>query len=276
MHPPRWSLATGILVGLASGQQCYWPNGNDASLVACPVANGTAAACCFAGHYCMSNGVCFSNTELSFYRGACTAKDWSTSGCPTYCDKEDVAGAVRGAHAGIAKCTNKQYACQSTSNCATDSFEVPAGNMLPNLYLKSDIGVIATASTASTAGTAPATATGTAATSVGDGAGGATEATCTSTPADAAASSGISTGAAAGIGVGVGAPLALAVGLLTVLLLREKKKTRQALSRPVYSEIAPTSPWAKSEHTTYAPVEIPTQAPPPELPSDHRGRHELS
>ncbi|EFQ30801.1 hypothetical protein CGRA01v4_12849 [Colletotrichum graminicola] len=269
MHPPRWSLAVGILAATASGQLCYWPNGKDASLVACPVANGTAAACCFADHYCMSNGVCFSNTDLSFYRGACTAKDWSTSGCPTYCDKEDVAGAVLRAHVGIAKCTNKQYACQSTSNCATDSFEVPVGIMLSNLYLKSDIGVVSTASTVSTAGTPSATATSV-------GAGGATEATCTSTPAAAAASSGISTGAAAGIGVGVGAPLALAAGLLTVLLLHEKKKTRAALSRPVYSEIAPTSPWAKSEHTTYAPVEIPTQAPPPELPSDHRGRHELS
>ncbi|KAK1963072.1 hypothetical protein LY78DRAFT_660635 [Colletotrichum sublineola] len=275
MHPSRWSLAIATLVAVASGQQCYWPNGNDASLVACPVANGsTAAACCFAGHYCMSNGACFSNTELSFYRGACTAKDWTTKGCPAYCDKEGVAGAVPGAHAGIAKCTNKQYACQSTSNCATDSFEIPAGIMLPNLYLKSDIGVLATTSTAGTA-TATATTTGIATTSVGaaGNTGGASEATCTSTPA---ASSGISTGAAAGIGVGVGAPLALAIGLLTILLLREKKKTRAAFSTPAYSQTAPVSPWAKSEHTAYAPVEIPTQAPPPELPSDHRGRHELS
>ncbi|KAK2063213.1 hypothetical protein LY76DRAFT_601959 [Colletotrichum caudatum] len=274
MHPPRRSLAIAALVAVASGQQCYWPNGNDASLVACPV-NGTAtaAACCFAGHYCMSNGACFSNTELSFYRGACTAKDWTTNGCPAYCDKEGVAGAVPGAHAGIAKCTNQQYACQSTSNCATDSFELPAGIMLPNLYLKEDIGVVAT--TTSTAGAPTATAAATAATSAGAAgtAGGASEATCTSTPA---ASSGISTGAAAGIGVGVGAPLALAIGLLTVLLLREKKKTRAAFQTPVYSETAPTSPWAKSEHTAYAPIEIPTQAPPPELPSDHRGRHELS
>ncbi|KAK1993352.1 hypothetical protein LX36DRAFT_586524 [Colletotrichum falcatum] len=266
MHPPCRPLAIAALAAVASGQQCYWPNGNDASLVACPVANGsTAAACCFAGHYCMSNGVCFSNTELSFYRGACTAKDWATSGCPTYCDKEGVAGAALGAHAGVAKCTNEQYACQSTSNCATDSFQVPAGVMMSNLYLKEDIGLVATASASTTTAAA---ATATAATS----AGGASEATCTST----AAGGGISTGAAAGIGVGVGAPLALAVGLLTVLLLREKKKTRAASSMPVYPETSPASPWAKSEQTPYAPVEIPAQAPPPELSSDHRGRHELS
>ncbi|KAK1988609.1 hypothetical protein LZ30DRAFT_744921 [Colletotrichum cereale] len=262
MHPPRWSLSIVPLLTVASGQQCYWPNGNDARLVACPVANGTeAAACCFSGHYCMSNGVCFSNTELTFYRGGCTAKDWATSGCPTYCDKESVAGAVLGAHAGINKCTNGQYACQSTSNCASDSFEVPAGIMLPNLYIRSDLGILATATTAG----APA-ATGTASVT----------ATCSSAAAAAASSGGISTGAAAGIGVGVGVPLALAVVLLTVLLLREKKKTRASLSTPVYPENAPTSPWAKSERTAYAPVEIQTQPPPPELSIDQRGRHELS
>ncbi|GJC84189.1 hypothetical protein ColLi_07027 [Colletotrichum liriopes] len=218
MHPPRWLLATVSLATLASGQKCYWPNGGEAtSVVACPVAGGTeAASCCFQNHYCMSNGLCFSKTELSFYRGACTDQDWTTSGCPKYCDKEDIVGGVPGRHAGIALCGDSKYACQRSSNCANYTFGVPAGVMLLNQYLQSDLGNVATA-------TAAAPTSGSTAGTTGE----ASAATCSST---AAASSGISTGAAAGIGVGVGAPLALAIGLLTVLLLREKKKTRAALS----------------------------------------------
>ncbi|GKT41662.1 uncharacterized protein ColSpa_01843 [Colletotrichum spaethianum] len=282
MHPPRWLLATVPLAALASGQTCYWPNGVKAtSTVACPVAGGTtAASCCFANHYCMSNGLCFSKTELSFYRGACTDENWTTSGCPKYCDKDDIVGggngtslrsicvlilaAVYGAHAGIALCGDSKYACQTSSNCANYTFGVPAGVMLLNKYLQSDLGDVATATATTTATTSGST--------VGITSGGSV-ATCSST---AAASSGISTGAAAGIGVGVGAPLALAVGLLTVLLLREKKKTRATLSAQVYDGNSPAAPWAKSERTAYAPVEIQSHTVPPELPENHNGRHELS
>ncbi|OBR10349.1 hypothetical protein CH63R_06041 [Colletotrichum higginsianum IMI 349063] len=277
MHAPRWLLATIPLVAFASGQKCYWPDGGEAtSVVACPVAGGTeAASCCFRNHYCMSNGLCFSKSELSFYRGACTDQDWTTSGCPKYCDKEDIERkrkkwtrwltvrfAVPGRHAGIAKCEENKYACQRTSNCANYTFGVPAGVMLLNQYLQSDIGESATP-----------TATAAVSSTTGE----ASAATCPSTTtATAAASSGISTGAAAGIGVGIGAPMALAIGVLTVLLLREKKKTRAALSAQTPAGTAPTSPWAKSERTAYAPVEIQTQTQPPELPSNHQGRHELS
>ncbi|WQF87522.1 hypothetical protein CDEST_12536 [Colletotrichum destructivum] len=263
MHAPRWLLATIPLIAFASGQKCYWPDGGEAtSVVACPVAGGTeAASCCFRNHYCMSNGLCFSKTELSFYRGACTDQDWTTSGCPKYCDKEDIVGGVPGRHAGIAKCEENKYACQRTSNCANYTFGVPAGVMLLNQYLQSDIG-----------GSATPTATAAVSSTTGE----ASAATCPSTTTAAAASSGISTGAAAGIGVGIGAPLALAIGVLTVLLLREKKKTRAALSAQTPAGTAPTSPWAKSERTAYAPVEIQTQTQPPELPSNHQGRHELS
>ncbi|KAJ0159676.1 hypothetical protein CTA2_9288 [Colletotrichum tanaceti] len=262
MHAPRWLLATIPLVAFASGQKCYWPDGREAtSVVACPVAGGTeAASCCFRNHYCMSNGLCFSKTELSFYRGACTDQDWTTSGCPKYCDKEDVVGGVPGRHAGIAKCEENKYACQRSGNCANYTFGVPAGVMLLNQYLQADIGD-------------PAAATATAA--VSGTTSEASAATCSSTAA-AAANSGISTGAAAGIGVGVGAPLALAIGILTILLLREKKKTRVALSAQTPAGTAPAPPWAKSERTAYAPVEIQSQTQPPELPSNHQGRHELS
>ncbi|OLN86785.1 hypothetical protein CCHL11_07856 [Colletotrichum chlorophyti] len=284
MHPPRSVLAGLTLVAFASGQACYWPDGGRASsLIACPVAVGTeVASCCFRNHYCMSNGLCFSKTELSFYRGGCTDSDWSKSGCPKYCDKDGIAGAVPGRHCGIALCGNGNFACQNTGNCDNDTFSVPAGTMLFNQFLQSDLGDIATATARATVTVAVETEAIATATY---GAG--TRSTCAAT---AEATKGISTGAAAGIGVGVGAPLALAIVALTIMLLREKGRTRAALENQNQiqqqypnpgqypsARAPPLSPWAKSEHTAYnVPAEVSAHTLPPELPSNHHGRPELS
>lgn len=173
---------------------------------------------------------------------------------------------VPGAHCGIAKCTSSQYACQTTGNCASATFAVPAGTMLLNEFLQSDLAIVDTAT--ATATTATAAATGTTAVTA------ATTAACSST---AAASSGISTGAAAGIGLGVGAPLAIAIGVLSFMLLREKKKTRAAFSNQVPAGTVPPSPWSKSDATTYVPIEVHGRSAPTELDNNNfHGRHELS
>lgn len=298
MHLPllhRRLLAAVPLFTAVAGQTCYWPNGVEATqAVACPVAGGTeVAACCFQNHYCMSNGLCFSQTELSFYRGACTDQNWTRSGCPKYCDREEITGGgtksflgrykenllflgfvslvrygltytlVPGRHCGVALCGDNKFACQNSGNCANYTFSVPAGQMLLNEYLKSDLGDLATTTVTATAAAA-GQSTGTAA-------------TCSATAAESSTSNGISTGAAAGIGVGIGAPLALAIAALTVMLLREKRKTRAALSSQVDSSgTGPSSPWAKSERTAYVPVEVHGQPVPNELSSNHDRRHELS
>ncbi|KAK1636270.1 hypothetical protein BDP81DRAFT_489490 [Colletotrichum phormii] len=270
MHLPllHWRLLAALpLVTAVAGQTCYWPNGVEATqAAACPVAGGTeVAACCPQNHYCMSNGLCFSQTELSFYRGACTDQNWTQSGCPKYCDKEEMIGGVPGRQCGVALCGDKKVACQTSGNCANFTFGVPAGKMLLNEYLKSDIGGLAETAAVATATVGHGTGTASAA------------ATCSATAAEPSISSGISTGAAAGIGVGIGAPLALAIVALTVMLLREKRKTRAALSSQVDSSgTGPSSPWAKSERTAYVPVEIHGQPVPNELSSNHDRRHELS
>lgn len=83
----HWLLATLSLVSLTSGQTCYWPNGATASsLTVCQVASSNdAAACCFANHYCMTNGLCLSPTEGTWYRGGCTDPDFLQSECPSVC-----------------------------------------------------------------------------------------------------------------------------------------------------------------------------------------------
>lgn len=94
MYSIQWSLATLSLASLAFGQDCYWPNGARASaLKACSVApSNDAAACCFADHYCMANGLCMSATEGTWYRGGCTDEQFLKSGCPRLCHTRDIAG----------------------------------------------------------------------------------------------------------------------------------------------------------------------------------------
>lgn len=60
--------------------------------------------------------------------------------------------------------------------------------------------------------------------------------------------SGISAGAAAGIGAGVGVPLAIIAGVLGILLLRQRKKTKTANLFTAYSVSGATSP--KPNHST--------------------------
>lgn len=89
MHLLPWFLATLPPMAAASGQNCYWPNGDTATeLMACSVASGNdAAACCYAFHYCMTNGLCLSPTEGTWYRGGCTDDQYQKTGCPQVCEK---------------------------------------------------------------------------------------------------------------------------------------------------------------------------------------------
>lgn len=94
MYSLRWFLTTQLLASLGAAQNCYVPNGNLVSnLKACSVASGNdAAACCFANHYCMSNGLCLSPTEGTWYRGGCTDNQFEQSGCPKFCDDDVIGG----------------------------------------------------------------------------------------------------------------------------------------------------------------------------------------
>ncbi|KAJ0115787.1 uncharacterized protein J7T55_010610 [Diaporthe amygdali] len=261
MYFPRWLLATLPLASLSSGQDCYWPNGGTAStLKACSVASSNeAAACCFANHYCMTNGLCLSPTEGTWYRGGCTDEQFQKTGCPKFCDTSDIVGATSDRHVGVWACASRVFACNSLDNCSKQNFTVGSYRAVINAALSTDLfDSGATVTTSITSSTSVST-------------GAASAASCTSTQQ---ASQGITTGAAAGIGVGVGLPLAIAVGALTFMLIQQPGYTQQ----PGFNNQQPytntSSPWGKPEGH-YAPTaEVPGQMVPHEL-ADTQGRHEL-
>ncbi|KAF9876722.1 hypothetical protein CkaCkLH20_05568 [Colletotrichum karsti] len=278
MHLTQWALATVSLVSLAFGQTCYWPSGSTASaLQPCSISSGNeVAACCFANHYCMTNGLCLSPTEGTWYRGGCTDKEYKKTGCPEFCHTSDIVGGIPGRHAAVWACASKVFACSSLDNCAKQNFTAGIYRAVMNRALQTDLAN----DTASATATATATATGTEASSTEIET---EEASTTTCPADAQVSPGISTGAAAGIGIGVGLPLAIAVAALTIMLLREKKKAREAVAASYQQQsgygqqpytITP-SPWGKQE-TDYVPAAEVSGQSMPELDSSVHGRHELS
>lgn len=134
-----------------------------------------------------------------------------------------------------------------------------------NPGVMSDLGIIATATSTGPSGT------------------GISVCSTTSEPSGG----GISTGAAAGIGAGIGVPLAIAVGVLTVLLLREKKRARRAegaegasvpdagSGKPPMSTASPG--WTQHEHVGgYGhPAGHGQPLETTELPSTQTVRHEL-
>lgn len=70
-------------------QTCHFPDGSEANSYQ-PCGPNEAQCCYNIGPEwtdgCFSNGFCWSWITGSFYRGACTDKDWSaTSGCATLC-----------------------------------------------------------------------------------------------------------------------------------------------------------------------------------------------
>ncbi|KAG6003710.1 hypothetical protein E4U54_000641 [Claviceps lovelessii] len=198
------------LAAMSLAQDCYWPAGSPASpLIACgtTAADSTNSACCYKGHYCLSNGLCFEPASMTMYRGGCTDKRFKSPSCSSYCygTSPNLGISEGDSHSGVWTCGSSKYACDP-SLCATRNFTIPAAKMVINDALRADV-----ANLTSTATIAP---------------------TCSATQAPASApgetqcskSEGISTGGAIGIGVGVGAPLAMATAALLILLLREKRK----------------------------------------------------
>ncbi|KAG6364665.1 hypothetical protein INS49_006269 [Diaporthe citri] len=213
----------------------------------------------------MTNGLCLSPTEGTWYRGGCTDEQYQKTGCPNICDTTS-----RGAHVGVSVCASRVFACYSLDNCSSQNFTVSAYRAVTNAARSTDLfdsGATATTSTT----TSPST-------------GGATDPTCTSTQQ---ANQGISTGAGAGIGVGVGLPLTIAVGALAFMLMREKKKSRDVQAgyqqqhhyskQPGYNQKPYTdvsSPWGKSDRHYGPTAEAPGQMISHDL-SDIQDRHEL-
>ena len=78
----------------AQGTQCYYPNGNLApSHTPCNTSMGFSW-CCLSTDVCLSNRLCFQQSETytnRIGRGSCTDSTWKSDNCPQYCkDGENV------------------------------------------------------------------------------------------------------------------------------------------------------------------------------------------
>jgi hypothetical protein len=73
---------------IIAGNICYLPNGDTATDVPCdPSAEHTQ--CCWSHGACLTNGLCAlsatNSTGISYVRGTCTDKTWSSPLCPQQC-----------------------------------------------------------------------------------------------------------------------------------------------------------------------------------------------
>ncbi|KAG6010168.1 hypothetical protein E4U21_007645 [Claviceps maximensis] len=224
------------LIATSLAQDCYWPAGDQApKLLACgtTAADKSNSACCYKGHYCLSNGLCFEPASMTMYRAGCTDRNFKSPSCASYCygTSPNLGISEGDSHSGVWTCGGSKYACDP-SLCATKNFTIPAAKLVTNAALRADVENLT--STTTIAAACSATQPSTQPPSEKQCSGGGSE--------------GISTGGAVGIGLGVGAPLAMAAAALLILLLREKRKAKQ----PRKPELDATHHPAQSH---YAPVD---------------------
>ena len=78
------------LVFLAAGQNCYYPDGSLSTEgdAACTSEGG---ACCPLHWECMSNGLCYLESENYYGRYTCTDQTWQSPDCPQLCTQDNTA-----------------------------------------------------------------------------------------------------------------------------------------------------------------------------------------
>jgi hypothetical protein len=197
-------------------QTCYWPDNSaaDSSQVPCSDSTtpGTYPSCCAAGHYCFSGGVCLNTEFMTLYRGSCTDKTWQSAECYGYCENLCPSGSC-----ALWPCNNgpdgssNHFGCTNASCGTQDEVIVPAGTILRNSAIISDLSI-----TSSATQTSSTTSSSTAST---------TPSSITTTVSDCK-----STGEVAGVGAGIGIPLLLALIVALLLLFRTRQWMRKGMT----------------------------------------------
>lgn len=237
---------------------CYNPDGTETtstSFTPCfPSANVTH--CCDNGQTCLSNGLCLGKVregiflltaqllklnqgEMAMNTGLCTDSTWQADSCFSYCPKP------RRLHtlSTVYRCSNNKWCCSggtNTTSCCQDggvekfkitgSALVQNGSAFVDGYSIAPIGSILTggelstltaSSTAMQTITCTTTISGSPVTLTATAAGNASATPISnSIKSDAALKTGL------GAGLGVGIPLLVVIGVLSFLLLREKRRHR--------------------------------------------------
>ncbi|KAF4846011.1 hypothetical protein CGCSCA4_v006541 [Colletotrichum siamense] len=196
------------------------------------------------GHYCLSNGLCLEPNYWTLYRHSCTDAKYEASGCPRFCFNTSSSGQEASNDlSGVNFCGPRQWKCNTRVPCNTSNFSISdMGTIMPNNAQKAQLGLQSGISESNIS-------------------------------ENGVSESGISAGAVVGIGAGIGIPLAIVAGVLGILLLRQRKKTKAVNLISANSTSEANSPKTNQSATT-SPAPWGEQQTA-ELPLEFTVRHEL-
>ncbi|KAF2214762.1 hypothetical protein CERZMDRAFT_105256 [Cercospora zeae-maydis SCOH1-5] len=187
---------TASLTLAETAQQCYYPDGTASKDVPC---NATAAAvaggysaCCSESSYCMDNGLCLDTGILK--RMSCTDKTFKDKKCPQYCITDNMG-----------------------DPCAVTPYAVFPVTDLKQIVLKADQLVTAMSAAGVPTSSIDPAATPTETVPI-------LTVTATGAPKSADSNAKFTVSQLVGVGAGLGIPMLLAIGVLTYLLVAEKRR----------------------------------------------------
>ncbi|KAM3418705.1 hypothetical protein BST61_g4682 [Cercospora zeina] len=203
---------TGSLTLAATAPKCYYPDGTASTDVPCnakaAAAAGGYSACCSESSYCMDNGLCLDTGILK--RMSCTDKTFKDKTCPQYCITDNM-----GDPYAVTPCTATTFTCGiSPANCTVDAAVFPVTDM-KEVVLKADQLATAMSSAGVPTSSIDPTATPTETVPI---------LTVTATGAPADPNMKYTATQLVGVGAGLGIPMLLAIGVLTYLLVAEKRQ----------------------------------------------------
>ncbi|KAH7085260.1 hypothetical protein BKA63DRAFT_13757 [Paraphoma chrysanthemicola] len=262
---------------------CYLPDGSTNKDVPCDP-NAPVTQCCGTRDACLSNGLCIlsasNNTGISYARGTCTDRSWSSPLCPQQCQlnldtpTNQSAYDFRSGGVQVWQCGSQGYAREAAYCCESDAEKTRCCSTSSAVFTL-QAAVIGASTSVSTSSSAPITSTSRSS-STGP------TASASRSESGAAPSLSASLGGesktnskAIGIGVGVGgAVLLIIIAAGVVFFIRKKKRQATTGDKSHMNELPDSAVARQSKHPVEVwtqPQELPTQNSPAavwELPAD--------
>ncbi|KAH7094911.1 hypothetical protein FB567DRAFT_511308 [Paraphoma chrysanthemicola] len=262
---------------------CYLPDGSTNKDVPCDP-NAPVTQCCGTRDACLSNGLCIlsasNNTGISYARGTCTDRSWSSPLCPQQCQlnldtpTNQSAYDFRSGGVQVWQCGSQGYARDAAYCCESEAEKTRCCSTSSAVFtlLAATIGASTSVSTSSSTpitSTSRSSSTGPTASASRTESGAAT----TSSTAPLAGES-KSNSKAIGIGVGVGGAVLIIIAAGIVFFIRKKKRQRTAADKIHANELPDSAIARRNKHPVEVwtqPQELPTQTSPAavwELPAE--------
>lgn len=125
----RSLLALPLLLHQHAAQDCFFPDGSVAP-DSSSCSTTSTGQCCPLNWQCLSNGLCWLETESFFGRYSCTDQAWQSASCPQICTHNLTAGG----NEAVRQCPDGRYCCdgdRSFDCCDTANanyFALPPGS----------------------------------------------------------------------------------------------------------------------------------------------------